>query len=349
MERVGIQDSFFDLGGHSLLATQLVSRVQQTLRVELPLRELFERPTVAELAERVEAILRQGQGLVRPPIEAVKGAADLPLSYAQQRMWFLDQLEPNTPLYNIPGAFRFQGALDLAALRASCQRDRGPPRCAAHHLSHGRRPAATGHRAAGRGGASPCWTWPRCPKRTREREAPAPGGEEASAPFDLARGPLLRIQVLRLAEQEHLVLLTMHHIVSDGWSGQVFVRRAGALYQAYHAARRESLRLSVHPWRSSTPITRGGSRPGCRATYSNSNEATGSRSWQALHRCSTCPPTIPGPPCRAGMGSISRSTCRREVTAGLRRLGRAEGATLFMTLLAAFKVLLYRYSGQQDI
>ncbi|MFL5381090.1 MAG: amino acid adenylation domain-containing protein, partial [Longimicrobiaceae bacterium] len=231
LERVGVEESFFDLGGHSLLAIRVVSRVRGVFGVELPLRALFEGPTVAELAGRVEEVRRAGLPVL-PPVVPVERDGALPLSFAQERLWFIDRLEPESAAYNVPVVWRVGGALDEAALERAlgeivrrhealrtvfAEVDGSPVQVIAPFggfmlpvedlsgLGEADREAAVGRRAE----------------------------EEAARPFDLTAGPLVRAGLLRLGEEEHVLLLSIHHIVSDGWSMGVFFRELSALYTAY--------------------------------------------------------------------------------------------------------------------
>ena len=226
---IGVHDDFFALGGHSLLGTRVVSRVRGVLGVELPLRALFEAPTVAHLAERIEALRSAGVWADRP-VGRVPRDAPLPLSFAQQRLWLVDRLEPGSAAYNMPGALRLRGPLDTVALRV----------CLAALVQRHEVLRTT---FAEQGGAPVQVIHPPAPVVLSEldlRELPDPGREaerlataEALRPFDLERGPLLRCTLLRLSEDDAVLCLTMHHIVSDGWSLGILVREVSVLYAAF--------------------------------------------------------------------------------------------------------------------
>ena len=218
-----VHDNFFDLGGHSLLATQVMSRIREGLQVEIPLRVLFERPTVAELATRIEESYGQDRRLSAPPMVAVLRDKHLPLSFSQQRLWFLDQYEPNSSVYNVPGALRLRGSLDIGALEQSLNEiirrheslrttfsmvDGEPVQVIAPPVELSLSVVDLRDH----------------PEGEREEEAQRLANEEARRPFDLAQGPLFRSKLLRLGEDDHVLLLTMHHIVSDGWSMGVLHR-----------------------------------------------------------------------------------------------------------------------------
>src|SRR5438045_1292501 len=241
LREVGRQENFFDLGGHSLLATQLVSRLRQWFGVEVALRTVFEQPTVAGLGMAIEAARRGGAAVAAPALVRVEREGPQPVSFAQQRLWFLDQLEPDSALYNMPAAVRLSGALAVAALERS--------------LSElVRRHEALRTRFVARGG-EPLQVVGEAERvelpvtdlsvirdeEEREAEAARRCTEEARRPFDLARGPLLRASLLRLAAAEHILLLSTHHIVSDGWSAGVMVGEVGRLYEAFSEGRESPL------------------------------------------------------------------------------------------------------------
>ena len=231
--RIGRYDNFFQLGGHSLLATQVISRVREALHVELTVRSLFEHPTVNQLSTDIETLSRNGHGVHIPPmILANRDAGLAPLSFAQQRLWFIDQLDRASPAYNIPLAVRLTGRLDIGALSATLTeivrrhealrttfavRD-GQPQQIIHPPAQLELPVTDLTSFAA---------------DKREHEAQLIAGEEARLPFDLERGPLLRARLLRLSEEDQVLLLTMHHIVSDGWSMGVLVKEVAALYSAF--------------------------------------------------------------------------------------------------------------------
>src|SRR5947207_1016962 len=232
LPQVGIDDNFFELGGHSLLATQVISRVRRAFSLELPLRSLFEWPTVAGLGRAVEAGLRLGAGVEAPPLRAVARGGELPLSFAQQRLWFIEQLEPGSATYNIATAVRLTGRLEVGALeRALSEVVRR------HEALRTTFPTVAGVPVQRIGEAAALelavTDLRGLAGAAREREVERLAAAAAQQPFDLAQGPLLRAGLLRLGAEEQVVLVTMHHIVSDGWSMGILMRELAALYGAY--------------------------------------------------------------------------------------------------------------------
>jgi amino acid adenylation domain-containing protein len=343
--RVGIHDNYFELGGHSLIATHLLARVREALGVELPLRRLFDAPTVAGLASAVEQALQGGAGDPPPPLVRIPRHGELPLSFAQERLWFLDQLEPGGRAYNLHAALDLDGPLDFAALAAAlCEVVRRHEVLRTTFRSAAGRPLAVVHEPR------------RCALPLvdlRRLDAPAGRGaevgrrsrEEARRAFDLAAGPLLRVRLLRLAEQEHVALITMHHIASDGESVQVLIREVVELYRAGAAG-------------LSSPL------PELPVQYLD--YAAWQRSWLTgavverqlaywREQLAKVPARLDLPADRARPPLVSLQGAARSlevpaaVAAAVGAWSRSQGVTLMMTLLAVFEALLSRYSGQPVI
>ncbi|MCP4657718.1 MAG: amino acid adenylation domain-containing protein, partial [bacterium] len=233
LEGVGVHDDFFELGGHSLLATRVVSQVRRQLRAELELRTLFEQPTVAGLAGEVTAALRREEGLEAPPIRPVARRGPLPLSFAQERLWFIDRFEPDSALYNIPSVLHLQGRLDVGALaRALAEIVRRHEMLRTSFGTEGGRPVERIRPAPAL--ALPVLALDRPEEPHRRAEARRLALSEARRPFDLTRAPLLlRTLLLRLGPQAHSLVLTVHHIAFDGWSVGVFLSELVTLYKAF--------------------------------------------------------------------------------------------------------------------
>jgi acyl carrier protein len=240
IDRIGIRDNFFSIGGHSLLATQIISKVREVFNVELPLRSIFEGPTVADLAERVEAAQSMGQALTVPPLNPVSRDRVLPLSFSQQRLWFLDQLEPQSSVYNLPAAVRFNGWLNIPALERSFQEI-----IRRHEALRTRFESIEGSPVQiivpEQHFALPIIDLGNLAESKREEGAIRLAAEEARRVFDLAKGPLVRATLLRLGETDHVLLATMHHIVSDGWSLAILIRELTTLYEAFAHGRSPQL------------------------------------------------------------------------------------------------------------
>ncbi|HSF40227.1 MAG TPA: amino acid adenylation domain-containing protein, partial [Thermoanaerobaculia bacterium] len=344
LERVGVADHFFDLGGHSLLATQVMSRLRNTFDIEMPLRELFAAPRLADLAARVEEVRWAGTLSPVPPLLALPREGSLPLSFAQQRLWFIDLLEPGSPLYNISVALRAAGSLDTAVL-ALCFGEI----VRRHEVLRTVFSAPEGSPAQVIQPAEP-FRLPmvdlsELPESTREALLLKLVGQEVGRPFDLTRGPLLRCVLLRLAERDHGVVLTMHHIVSDGWSMSILVREFAALYAAFAAGRPSPL--------PELPVQYADFALWQRSWLQGEVLENEISFWQ--RQLTGLPPLLELPTDRLRPAVQSFRGANRpvrlptELTRQLHALGRHEGATLFMVLLAVFQTLLARHSGQDDL
>jgi len=397
---LGIQDinihaNFFDLGGHSLLAMQVISRLNDAFDLEVPLYVLFESPTVAALAQHVEVLLAGSQAAPAIPLVPAPREGALPLSDQQRRLWFLSQLEPDNPFYNMAGTLRLRGPLDVDALEWSfgelVQRhevlrttfpevDGDPVQVVASiclknreswldrvstgsgsdlvgdqhaivpddHDTHGFDQVATApctdpiqtRFLASTDVTLPLIDLATLPNDEKEKTLESLLREEAQRPFDLKRGPLLRLRLLRLSEDEHVLLLAMHHIISDGWSTGVLLRDLKSFYEsrvkgtpadlpslpvqyADYAAWQER-RAADHTEQLEYWVDRLADVPDVLALPTDY-----SRSAASNHRAGAVSFAIPA-----------------EVSAELKALGRREGATLFMTLMAGFQALLFRHSGQ---
>ncbi|MDT5270421.1 MAG: hypothetical protein QOH49_2607, partial [Acidobacteriota bacterium] len=343
-ERVNVADNFFDLGGHSLLATQVVSRVREYFHVELPVRALFESPTVAGLAAEVERLMKGEQTSRTRPIVTVLRDGKLPLSFAQQRLWFLDRLAPGNPLYNIPAAVRLSGRLDSAVLEQSLNEivrrheslrttfaavEGRPVQVVAPSLALQLESADLSNLA----------------ESERDREVERLADAEARKPFDLSTGPLLRARILELAEGEHVLLLTIHHIVSDGWSMSVFVGELKALYEAFSSGKESPLPEPTAQYADFAHWQRRALDEGLLESDLEywRVQLAGAQTVLAM------PTDRARPPVQTYNGAAETFTLPADLTRSLKALSLAEGATLFMTLLAAFNALLYRHTGQRDI
>ncbi|MBV9774950.1 MAG: amino acid adenylation domain-containing protein, partial [Gemmatimonadetes bacterium] len=235
VERVGVHDDFFALGGHSLLAMRVATRVREALGVEVPVRVLFESPVLAELAERVDALLQAGSGVRPPPIERVPRDRPLPLSFAQQRMWFIQQLEPESAAYNLPFPLRIRGPLDVAVLeRALSELQRRQESLRTVFVALAGEPTQVV--LPPRPVAIPRVDLRALPAGEREAEARRLAAAEVLRPFDLERAPL-RTVLFHLDRDDWGVVFTLHHIVSDGWSMGVLANELSELYTAIESGR----------------------------------------------------------------------------------------------------------------
>jgi len=342
IDAIGTEESFFALGGHSLLATRVLSRIGEAFHVDLPLRSLFEAPTVAAFAERVEAALQAEHGIEVPWIERLPQREDLPLSFAQQRLWFMYQLEPGSTAYNLPVSAHFSGRLELSALK------RALSEIVRRHEVLRTVFSGAGERAVqvvteARPFDLPLVDLAELSAAARERAAGALADQHAAVVFDLRRGPLLHAQLVRLAPEEHLVLFAMHHIASDAWSFSILLRELGVLYEAFSKGEASPLpELTVQyadfsAWQ----------RNWLRGKVLESQLSYWKQKLAGL-------PTVQLPlarPRRGGPGRLdsAATVLPQELVAAIKDLCRREGTTLFMALTAAFLILLRRVSGQEDL
>jgi amino acid adenylation domain-containing protein len=343
-ERIGVLANFFDLGGHSLLLTRLQNRIAAEFGIDPGLNRLFAAQTVREQARLLDT-LQATPDDARLPAPAPRPADAAPvLSFAQQRLWFIDQMGGAGAVYNIPCALRLRGVLHAEALRAALQTivDR-------HEILRTVLPAIDGEAV---------------PRLRDECHVPLPGVDmralapeareralkhridaEAARPFDLGRDPMLRAQLLRIADDEHVLLLTVHHIAADGWSMGVLLRELAEGYEAARDARAPTLAplpLQYADYAHWQQQWLRGERLEAQAQY-----------WQRqladLPAVHNLPLDAPRPETQRYRGAVHWQHLPHTLLDGLQRLGRRHDATLFMTLQAAFAVLLSRWSGDTDL
>jgi amino acid adenylation domain-containing protein/non-ribosomal peptide synthase protein (TIGR01720 family) len=341
-ERVGALDNFFELGGHSLSAAQVAVRLRRSLGMEVPVRALFEAPTVAGLAGWL-AGQRRVAGEVIPPVARTERGGQLPLSYGQQQLWFLSRLEPESGFYNMPAALRVRGRLDMKALGRAL--DEVVRRHEALRTTFGEeagRPFQV--IAPARPVDLPVLDLGQHPEGEREERALALANTEAQRPFDLRRGPLFRPLLLHLGVEDHIMLLPMHHAVSDAWSLSVLTRELAALYPAFREGQTSSLpELPIQyadyvawqrEWLQGEPLR-------AQLAYWKQHLA-------GPPPALDLPVDFSRPAEQRFRGGRHAFDLPQPLAAKLAGLSRRENASLFMVLLAAFEALLGRYSDQED-
>jgi amino acid adenylation domain-containing protein len=344
IDQIGSDDNFFELGGNSLLAGQAIVRVRQTFKINAPVTWLFESPTIAALATRIELAVATGEVSTAPALVRVSREQPLPLSFSQQSLWFLDQLEPESYAYNLAYATEINGPLVTDALRKALNAI-----VERHEVLRTRFVSVDGSplQIVDLPGEAD-WRLidlEDLPAKERAREAGQLIEEETRRPFDLAKGSLLRANLFRIGADNHVMLLTMHHIVSDGWSAGILARELSEFYRAF-AASEEALLPEL-------PVQYADFAVWQRERFANGELDSQLDYWK--RQLADAPPVLNLPtdyPRTANQSYRGAKETRRlpaELLEGLKRFGRSHDATLFMILLAAFDLLLAIYSGQSDI
>ena len=344
VERISAEANLFELGAHSLLITQVVSRIRRAFSVEPPLRSFFEYPTIAGMARVIEKLKADTEGLSAPPIVRVPRDGNYPLSFTQESMWFLDQTEQDLTAYNVPGAVHMDGTLNTIALEAGFNEilRRHEILRTTYEISDGR-PVQVIH-PPGRFDL-PVVDLSGLKPEDRENEALRIGRENAQRPFDLLRGPIMRALLIRLEPAKHLLAVTTHHIAYDMWARELFIYELGALYEQYVKGLPSSLEEPeiqwvdysswLHNWMQGEVLEK-------QLSY-----------WRK--KLADAPPfldlpiDLPRPPVQSYKGARMSLELPLDAVHGLRALGRKCGVTPFITVLAAFKTLLYRWTGQEHI
>jgi amino acid adenylation domain-containing protein/non-ribosomal peptide synthase protein (TIGR01720 family) len=343
VDRVGRLESFFELGGHSLMATQAVSRVRSAFNLEMPLLTLFEFPTPAQFAEQVERARGQEHPLRLPPILPVSRTGELPLSFAQQRLWILQNVEPDNTAYNLPFAFRLRGKLDRAVLQRSINE-----LVRRHEILRTSYPGPAGvpsqkiHRELNV--VLPEVDLSSLARAEREKVAKSFVQQEAATRFDLAHLPIMRLMLISFGPEDSVLSVNMHHIVTDAWSGAIMLREISQLYESFSQHQASNLpELKIQyadfaAWQRET--LQGAVLEQLMAYWSRQLDGLVTLDLPA----DRTPPVNP-----AQRGASVDLVIPAELAAQWKEFARKQSSTLYMCLLALFQVLLYRYTRQADI
>jgi amino acid adenylation domain-containing protein len=343
VDSIGVHDNFFQLGGDSILATQLISRVSEATHGECSFPSFFATPTVAGMAKSVETARRAVLGLSAPPLQPVPRDSLLPLSYAQQRLWFIEQLGISAHAYHLLKVIALRGPLQVTALARSLQEI-----IRRHEILRTTFVSVDGQPRQIIGPVTPLplpiVEQRGVPEAEREALVHRLAREEVQCAFDLAQGPLVRAKLIRLDAEEHVLILTMHHIVADGWSQSVFWGELAALYESFAAGRSTPLLEPALQYADFAHWQRRwlqGEVLDTQLTYWK-RQLTGVSTLQL-------PTDRSRPMVQTFRGARHMLMLSSTLTRALKALSRRQGVTLFMTLLAAFQTLLHRYGGQDDI
>jgi hypothetical protein len=341
LDAVGVRQNFFEAGGHSLLVTQVTSRIRNAFEVEMPVKILFENPTVAGLAQWVRSA-RGVAPVLTPPLVRVPRNNDLPLSYAQQRLWFLQQLDPASTAYSMPLSLRLLGTLDTNKLVQSLQEI-----VRRHEVLRTTFPSVEGHAkqmiAEQMDLRVAVIDLAHLPALEKEAAARDRVRDEAIVPFDLSQGPLVRVKLLRLDNEDHVLVINMHHIITDGWSTPIMVRELTRFYEAFINSSTPDLPELKIQYADFAVWQRQWLRDDILENYLSywRKQLTGAPDLALPYD----PPSRPsGEP-----GKREDFELGKELTHKLKALSQREGVTLFMTLLASYQLVLARYTGQRDI
>lgn len=339
LEKVGIHDNFFALGGHSLLATKVISRCRQTFAVEMPLQILFENPTIADLAAAITASQIQHH----QTIPQIPNRHSAPLSFAQYRLWFLEQLEPNNPAYIISKALRLKGQLNVSVLQESLNE------ISVHHEA-----LRTNFISSSDGSPIQIINSPRPVELTIVDLTQESENQEqiqnilhqaAQRPFNLKSDLMLRVTLLQINQEEYILLLVVHHIAADGWSLGILWQQLAAVYDAFLHEKPSPL--------SKLPIQYADFAIWQRQHLSGEVLEKQLTYWKTQLADATTvlelPTDYPRLPSQTYRGAAECLLLSPTLSTSLTTLSRQTGATLFMTLLAAFGTLLHRHTGQEDI
>ncbi|BAY65521.1 amino acid adenylation [Calothrix brevissima NIES-22] len=339
LEKVGIYDNFLDLGGHSLLASLVISRLRETLSVELSVSALFEFITVASLSEKITSLQNQNQQTKSLPVlQPVSRAGELPLSLIQQRFWLLDQMEGANADYNIARALHLVGQLNLTAIQQAIESiiQRHETLRTSFGMVDGK---AVQFIAETVPFTLPIVDLQALPEVEQQTELQRLITTEYTQSFDLSKAPLLRVKLIRLESDSHVLLVTMHHIISDAWSVGIFFKELSNFYAASPLPDLPIQYVDYAYWQ--------------RQWLQKDIINTQLNYWK--QQLADAPPVIelptdyPRSAIQTFRGSIQRFKLNNDLTSKLKTLSHQSGASLFMTLNAAFVTLLYRYTGQEDI
>jgi amino acid adenylation domain-containing protein len=344
IERVGPDDDFFALGGHSILAMQMVSRVRDVFNVAIVLRDVFEAPVLVQFAARIDAASRIGLASTAPPPAPVARDRTIPLSFSQERLWFLDRLAPGDPAYHVISALRFRGALDAAVLERSLNE------IIRRHEALRTVFPLEGETPVQRILAEltipvPVADLARLPEKERGRALQQMIGEETRRAFSLSEGPLLRARLVRLADDEHVGLFVVHHIVFDGWSVGILNRELGAIYRAFSAGHASPL-AELSPQYAEVALER---RRAIEGNVLAALTAYWRRKLAGAIPPAEIPADFPRPARPSTRGGSHLFEVAPDIVTALRRAYRDENVTLFMILLAAFKLVHRHLTGDDRV
>lgn len=341
-DSIGVHDNYFKLGGHSLLGMRIIAKVREVFRTDLPMRTLFTYPVLSDFAREVEGGLDHDKGISLPPLQRASKQGDIPLSFAQLRLWIVQQLDPESTAYNVSKAVRLKGNLNVSVLEATL-----------NEIVRRHEILRTVF-AVKDGQPIQVVTEPRCEKlapedltalEPSEREAQAVriATEEADIPFDLKKGPLFRTRLLRLSDDEHVLIISRHHIIFDIWSHEVLNKELVMLYEAFAGNRPSPL--------PELEIQYGDFAVWQRQWLESDNLKPLLDYWKkqlAGAPVLNLPADRPATDVSSYRSKWQWFTLDGDSFRAIRELSQSERVTVYMTLVAAFKTFLYRYTGQTD-